>query len=150
MWLKAGLLVFRVGSRYSCLEFRLRVIKLYCDTCQKFLVDRLVEGSCPTPCCHYDSAQGDQCEKCGKLLNPTELVNPRCKVCANSPHICDTNHLFLQLPLLEGNVRDYISSMSVARSWSQNAIQATNVWLKEGLTLCSRVNLTRDKKRKQK
>lgn len=52
----------------------------YCETCKKFLADRLVEGTCPTPGCDYDSARGDQCEKCGKLLNPTELKNPRCKV----------------------------------------------------------------------
>ncbi|KAM0064934.1 putative methionine--tRNA ligase [Helianthus debilis subsp. tardiflorus] len=109
------------------------MLQLYCDTCQKFLADRFVEGSCPTPGCHYDSARRDQYEECGKLLNPTELVNPRFKVCANSPHIRDKNHQFLQLPLLEGKVRDYISSMSVAGSWSQNAIQATSAWPKEGL-----------------
>lgn len=39
-----------------------------------------MEGVCPTPGCNYDSARGDQCEKCGKLLNPTELIDPRCKV----------------------------------------------------------------------
>ncbi|XP_071706098.1 probable methionine--tRNA ligase [Rutidosis leptorrhynchoides] len=107
--------------------------QLYCDKCSKFLADRLVEGSCPTPGCNYDSARGDQCEKCGKLLNPTELINPRCKVCASSPRIRDTDHLFLELPLLEGKLREYISTMSVAGSWSQNAIHATNAWLKEGL-----------------
>ncbi|KAL4576601.1 hypothetical protein LXL04_012697 [Taraxacum kok-saghyz] len=48
--------------------------KLYCDTCNKFLVDRLVEGSCPTPGYNYDFARRDQCENCGKLLNPTELI----------------------------------------------------------------------------
>jgi methionyl-tRNA synthetase len=46
----------------------------------RFLADRLVEGNCPTEGCNYDSARGDQCENCGKLLNPTELINPRCKV----------------------------------------------------------------------
>ncbi|KAJ0702939.1 putative methionine--tRNA ligase [Helianthus annuus] len=107
--------------------------QLYCDTCSKFLADRLVEGTCPTPGCNYDSARGDQCEKCGKLLNPTELINPRCKVCATSPRIRDTDHLFLELPLLEGKLREYISTMSVAGAWSQNAIHATNAWLKEGL-----------------
>lgn len=56
-------------------------VKLYCDTCKRFLADRLVEGDCPTPGCNYDSARGDQCEKCGKLLNPTELLEPKCKVC---------------------------------------------------------------------
>ncbi|GFY96786.1 methionine-tRNA ligase, putative [Actinidia rufa] len=53
--------------------------QLYCDTCKRFLADRLVEGTCPTRGCDYDSARGDQCEKCGKLLNPTELQDPRCK-----------------------------------------------------------------------
>ncbi|KAH9619741.1 hypothetical protein KSS87_009548 [Heliosperma pusillum] len=56
--------------------------QLYCDTCERFLADRLVEGVCPTPGCNYDSARGDQCENCGKLLNPTELKEPKCKVSA--------------------------------------------------------------------
>ncbi|KAL7238030.1 hypothetical protein ACSBR2_004181 [Camellia fascicularis] len=85
--------------------------QLYCDTCKRFLADRLVEGTCPTQGCNYDSARGDQCEKCGKLLNPTELQDPRCK----------------------DKLEEYINEMSVAGSWSQNAIQATNAWLKEGL-----------------
>ncbi|XP_059632142.1 probable methionine--tRNA ligase [Cornus florida] len=107
--------------------------QLYCDTCKRFLSDRLVEGTCPTQGCNYDSARGDQCENCGKLLNPTELHDPRCKVCKNTPRIRDTDHLFLELPLLKDKLEEYISSMSVAGSWSQNAIQTTNAWLKEGL-----------------
>ncbi|KAI9079925.1 hypothetical protein K1719_038171 [Acacia pycnantha] len=107
--------------------------QLYCDKCQRFLADRLVEGTCPTPGCEYDSARGDQCEKCGKLLNPTELKNPRCKVCQNTPRIRDTNHLFLELPLLKDKLEKYINKMSVEGLWSQNAIQTTNSWLREGL-----------------
>ncbi|KAJ9701153.1 hypothetical protein PVL29_006479 [Vitis rotundifolia] len=107
--------------------------QLYCDKCQKFLADRLVEGVCPTQDCNYDSARGDQCEKCGKLLNPIELKDPRCKFCRSTPHIRDTNHLFLELPLLKDKLEEYINHMSVAGSWSQNAIQATHAWLKEGL-----------------
>ncbi|WJZ87791.1 hypothetical protein VitviT2T_007143 [Vitis vinifera] len=107
--------------------------QLYCDKCQKFLADRLVEGICPTQDCNYDSARGDQCEKCGKLLNPIELKDPRCKFCHSTPHIRDTNHLFLELPLLKDKLEEYINLMSVAGSWSQNAIQATHAWLKEGL-----------------
>ncbi|WJX51011.1 methionine--tRNA ligase [Trifolium repens] len=107
--------------------------QLYCDTCKKFLADRLVEGTCPIPGCEYDSARGDQCEKCGNLLNPTELKIPRCKVCRNSPRICDTDHLFLELPLLKDKLEKYINEMSVVGSWSQNAIQTTNSWFKMGL-----------------
>ncbi|XP_077212936.1 methionine-tRNA ligase, putative / methionyl-tRNA synthetase, putative / MetRS [Tasmannia lanceolata] len=107
--------------------------QLYCDTCMRFLADRLVEGTCPTKDCNYESARGDQCEKCGKLLNPTELLDPKCKVCRNTPRIRDTDHLFLELPLLKDKLEEYINNMSVAGSWSQNAIQATHAWLKEGL-----------------
>ncbi|KAI3939688.1 hypothetical protein MKX01_029850 [Papaver californicum] len=107
--------------------------QLYCKTCKRFLADRLVEGTCPRPTCNYDSARGDQCEKCGNLLNPTELQDPKCKVCRNTPEIRDTDHLFLELPLLKDKLEEYINDMSVAGSWSQNAIQATNAWLKEGL-----------------
>uniref|UniRef100_A0A251VL00 methionine--tRNA ligase n=1 Tax=Helianthus annuus TaxID=4232 RepID=A0A251VL00_HELAN len=99
------------------------------QVCQS-IFKKLMENNCLS---EDTMQQSDQCEKCGKLLNPTELVNPRCKVCANSPHIRATNHLFLDLPSLEGKLRDYISSMSVVGSWSQNAIQATNAWLNEGL-----------------
>ncbi|KAK9087134.1 hypothetical protein Syun_029528 [Stephania yunnanensis] len=139
--------------------------QLYCSACERFLADRFVEGTCPTNGCNYDSARGDQCEKCGKLLNPTELKDPRCKVlhlnyfliagmamltifwnigledfilsslqaCRNTPYIRDTDHFFLELPLLKDKLEEYINTMSVAGSWSQNAIQATNAWLKEGL-----------------
>ncbi|XP_062078080.1 probable methionine--tRNA ligase isoform X2 [Humulus lupulus] len=107
--------------------------QLYCEKCNRFLADRLVEGTCPMLDCNYDSARGDQCEKCGKLLNPTELKDPKCKVCHTTPHIRDTDHLFLELPLLKEKLEEYINSMSVSGSWSQNAIQATHAWLKEGL-----------------
>ncbi|KAK1391774.1 Methionine--tRNA ligase, cytoplasmic [Heracleum sosnowskyi] len=82
--------------------------QLYCDTCKRFLADRLVEGTCPTQGCYYDSARGDQCEKCGKLLNPTKLIDPKCKVCQNTPHIRDTNHFFLELPLLKDKLVEYM------------------------------------------
>nr|DAD23988.1 TPA_asm: hypothetical protein HUJ06_025451 [Nelumbo nucifera] len=107
--------------------------QLYCDTCKRFLADRFVEGICPTPACNYESARGDQCEKCGKMLNPTELKDPRCKLCQTTPRIRDTDHLFLELPLLKDKLEEYINKMSVAGSWSQNAVQATHAWLKEGL-----------------
>lgn len=107
--------------------------QLFCDTCQRFLADRLVEGTCPSEGCNYDSARGDQCEKCGKLLNPAELKAPRCKACQKTPRIRDTKHLFLELPLLKDKLVEYINKMSVAGSWSQNAINTTQAWLTEGL-----------------
>ncbi|KAK4717080.1 hypothetical protein R3W88_015418 [Solanum pinnatisectum] len=103
--------------------------QLYCNTCKRFLADRLVEGNCPG--CNYDSARGDQCAECGKLLNPIELIEPRCKVCRNTPCIRDTDHLFLELPLLKDQSEAYINNTS--GGWSQNAIHITDSWFKEGL-----------------
>ncbi|KAF8729573.1 hypothetical protein HU200_017517 [Digitaria exilis] len=107
--------------------------QLYCDTCQRFLADRLVEGVCPTQGCGNKTARGDQCDNCSHMLNPTELIDPKCKVCKNSPRIRETDHLFLDLPLLKDKLVNYINDTSVTGMWSQNAIQATNAWLKEGL-----------------
>ncbi|KAL5717476.1 methionine--tRNA ligase [Ranunculus cassubicifolius] len=105
--------------------------QLYCNKCERFLADRFVEGTCPAPGCNNDSARGDQCNKCDKLLNPTELKDPRCKRCGTTPQIRDTEHMFLELPLLKDKLEEYINNTS--ENWSQNAIHVTNGWLKEGL-----------------
>jgi len=61
-----------------------------------FLADRFVEGTCPF--CGYDDARGDQCDKCGKLMNAIDLLNPRCKLCRTAPVEKTSKHLFLDLP----------------------------------------------------
>uniref|UniRef100_A0ACD5ZRK6 Uncharacterized protein n=1 Tax=Avena sativa TaxID=4498 RepID=A0ACD5ZRK6_AVESA len=108
--------------------------QLYCEPCQRFLADRFVVGSCPVEGCDNDAARGDQCDKCGRLLNSsTELIDPKCKSCGGTPCVRDTDHLFLELPLLREKLEKYIDETSVAGSWSQNAIRTTDAWLKEGL-----------------
>ena len=62
----------------------------------RFLADRFVEGTCPL--CGYEDARGDQCDKCGKLVNAVELKLPRCKMCRHTPVIKTSKHLFLNLP----------------------------------------------------
>ncbi|GKV28681.1 hypothetical protein SLEP1_g37700 [Rubroshorea leprosula] len=116
--------------------------QLYCTKCERFLADRLVEGTCPKESCKYESAKGDQCENCGDMLNPTDLINPRCKVCQTTPQIRDTRHLFLELPLLKDKLVEYVDKTSVAGSWSQNAISTTTGWLKDLKERC----ITRDLK----
>ncbi|TKJ17894.1 methionine--tRNA ligase [Candidatus Woesearchaeota archaeon B3_Woes] len=101
----------------------------FCKKCDKFLSDRYVEGTCPF--CDYEEARGDQCENCGKLLNATELKKPKCKVCNQKPIIKDTNHLFIDLPRIEPELKKWISK--IQDKWSDNARTMTNAWLKEGL-----------------
>jgi len=63
-----------------------------------FLADRYVNGTCPDVTCQFSDAYGDQCDKCGKLINAVEIVNPKCKICKNIPQIKTSEHLFLDLP----------------------------------------------------
>lgn len=67
----------------------------FCLPC-RFLADRYVEGTCPL--CGFDDARGDQCDGCGRLINATELKNPRCKLCQKKPSPRVSQHLFLDLP----------------------------------------------------
>lgn len=97
----------------------------------RFLADRYVEGTCPH--CKYDDARGDQCDACGKLLNATDLVNPRCKLDGNAPITKDSNHLFLDLAKLQPEIEAAFKQSSVDGMWSANGINITQSWLKEGL-----------------
>jgi methionyl-tRNA synthetase len=65
---------------------------------ERFLADRYVTGTCPDLVCKYVDARGDQCDKCGKLINAVELIEPKCQICRNTPQIKTSEHLFLDLP----------------------------------------------------
>lgn len=102
----------------------------FCGHCKRFLADRFVGGTCPA--CGYPEARGDQCENCGRLLDPAELKEPICRVCKiTKPEICKTEHLFIDLPSLEKPLRDWIET--VKPRWTTNAVTMTEAWLKEGL-----------------
>ena len=74
----------------------------YCHTCKRFLPDRYVNGRCPH--CNNPDARGDQCDNCGKPLNPEELLDIRCKISGDKPEIRETEHFFLKFSnrLFEG------------------------------------------------
>ncbi|MDR1363754.1 MAG: methionine--tRNA ligase [Spirochaetaceae bacterium] len=105
--------------------------QLYCPACERFLADRYVRGVCP--CCGYDEARGDQCESCGKLLDPTELGGPRCASCGTSPQLKSTKHLYIDLPKLRGKLEEWIGEASARGKWAKNAVQMTQAWIRDGL-----------------
>ncbi|XP_033624324.1 methionine--tRNA ligase, cytoplasmic-like isoform X2 [Asterias rubens] len=107
------------------------VEQLLCEKCSRFLADRFVEGICPL--CNYPDARGDQCDKCGKLINATELKNPRCKVCSSSPVIKTSEHLFLDLPKLEPQLQKFFNKSSSEGDWTSNAKLITSSWIRDGL-----------------
>ncbi|CAI8500668.1 methionine--tRNA ligase mes1 [Hanseniaspora opuntiae] len=105
--------------------------QLYCPEHKGYLADRYVEGECPK--CHYEDARGDQCDKCGSLLDPFELINPRCKLDSGKPEPKFSDHIFLSLNKLESEIKDWAAEASEKGSWSKNSKTITNSWLKEGL-----------------
>ncbi|KAG0224499.1 putative methionine--tRNA ligase, cytoplasmic protein rar1 [Mortierella sp. GBA43] len=105
--------------------------QLYCESCKRFLADRFVEGTCPR--CNYDDARGDQCDKCGNLLNAVELINPRCKLDNNRPKQQESRHLFLDLSKLQKRCEEWFEKASEEGNWSSNGRTITQSWFKEGL-----------------
>lgn len=105
--------------------------QLFCEKHQAFLADRFVEGTCPK--CNYDDARGDQCDKCGALLDPRELIDPRCKLDNAKPVVRNTTHIYLELDKLEPELKQWVLEASEKGAWSRNSRTITNSWLKQGL-----------------
>ena len=105
--------------------------QLYCPECKRFLADRYVSGTCPH--CGYEGARGDQCDKCGTLLDPTELIDPKCSVCGHTPIVKKTKHLYINLPKALPLLEKWMAKASVDGFWAKNAVQITNSWIRDGL-----------------
>lgn len=78
----------------------------YSPASNKFLPDRYIEGTCYI--CGYEGARSDQCDKCGNVLEPEKLLNPRSKVDSSTPELRDTTHFFLDLSKLEPDVAAFL------------------------------------------
>ncbi len=105
--------------------------QLFDEKAGMFLADRYIEGECPH--CSYTGARGDQCDKCGKLLHPGELINPLSKVTKTTPVKRKTKHLFINLPGIETELAEWIGRASVKGEWSENTTKIARSWLREGL-----------------
>lgn len=111
----------------------------YCESHASFLADRFIEGQCPN--CGYMDARGDQCEICSKLIDPFELLNPRCKLDGASPVPRQTKHVYLSLEKLQPVVEEWTVRATKKGIWSHSGQVITESWLKEGLRSRS---ITRD------
>lgn len=96
---------------------------------QRFLPDRYVEGTCPH--CGYEKARGDQCESCTRLLDPTDLLNPRSAVSGSTDlEVRETRHLFLLQSKMSGALRSWIEAQ---KTWPSLVRSIALKWLDEGL-----------------
>jgi len=105
--------------------------QFFCAKCERFLADRYIRGICPV--CGSTEARGDQCEACGKLLDPTDLKEPQCSACGSTPSLKNTNHLYIDLPAIKDKLESWIKTASVDGFWARNAVQMTLGLIREGL-----------------
>ena len=100
----------------------------YDETAQQFLADRYIVGTCPV--CANPNAYGDQCERCGSALSPTELIEPHSMLSGAKPVMRPTTNWFLPLDKLQPQVEEFVNSHP---EWKTNVLGQCQSWLKEGL-----------------
>ena len=100
----------------------------YCETDRRFLADRYVEGTCPH--CGSDGARGDQCDVCGRTLDPQDLIGMSCRLCGNTPIIRETEHFFLKLSGFQQPLQQWVERQT---HWRPNVGNFTIGYLDGGL-----------------
>ncbi|MEQ9298289.1 MAG: methionine--tRNA ligase [Cyclobacteriaceae bacterium] len=109
--------------------FEEKVSEQYFDEkANQFLADRYIIGTCPN--CSNENAYGDQCERCGTSLSPTELINPHSALSGEKPVMKSTKNWYLPLDKLQPKIESYIGQHS---EWKSNVFGQCNSWLKQGL-----------------
>ncbi len=101
----------------------------YDEEAHTFLADRYITGECPH--CHAEGAYGDQCEKCGTALSPTELINPKSAVSGAKPVLRKTKHWYLPLDKHQAWLEPWITEQH--REWRSNVMGQCKSWFDMGL-----------------
>ena len=97
----------------------------YDEEAKQFLADRYITGECPH--CHNEGAYGDQCEKCGRDLDPTELINPRSTISGSTPVLKDTKNWYLPLNEYQEWLKQWI--LEGHKEWRSNVYGQCKSWL---------------------
>ena len=108
--------------------YRENTLQAYCPKCQRFLPDRYLEGTCPY--CGFTEARGDECDECGKPLNPADLKDIRCRLCSTPPQFKSSEHFFLRLSSFQDKLTEWIKEQT---HWRRNVLSTTWKFLDEGL-----------------
>ena len=110
----------------------------YDEEADQFLADRYITGTCPT--CNADGAYGDQCEKCGSTLSPTELINPKSTLSGAKPVLKPTTLWYLPMGRHEEWLKDYIENGMLngkahhdAKAWKSHVVGQCKSWIDGGL-----------------
>ena len=103
--------------------------QLYDEEAHQFLADRYVTGECPH--CHNQGAYGDQCEKCGRDLSPTELINPKSTISGSTPVLKETKNWYLPLNEYQDWLKEWI--LEGHKEWRPNVYGQCKSWLEMDL-----------------
>ena len=106
-------------------------MQFYDSKTNMFLPDRYVEGTCPK--CGFEEARSDECEKCGSLYEPNELINPKSKITGNTPELKETSHWYFPLGEYQEFLEKYIEEMNDKFGWKENVLQYCRGWFQDGL-----------------
>lgn len=101
----------------------------YDEENKQFLADRYIIGTCPN--CSFDNAYGDQCERCGTSLSPSELINPRSALSGAKPVLKETKHWYLPMDKYEPWLKEWI--LDGHKEWKANVYGQCKSWLDNGL-----------------
>ncbi len=104
--------------------------QLFDPEANQFLADRFVIGTCPK--CGNEEAYGDQCEKCGSTLSPTDLINPKSTISGATPILKQTKHWFLPLNDYSDFLKEWILK-GHAKDWKTNVLGQVKSWIDDGL-----------------
>jgi len=102
--------------------------QLYDSKADMFLPDRYVKGTCPN--CSYTEAYGDQCEKCGTSLSPTELIDPVSALSGEKPKLKETEHWYMPLGDTQEKLEKWLDTRN---NWKPNVMGQVKSWLNDGL-----------------
>ena len=105
--------------------------QFYDEKAKMFLPDRYVEGTCPK--CGFEEARSDECENCGSLYDPSELVNPKSKISGEKPVLRETSHWYFPLGKFQERLEEYVNTSNSKFKWKENVLQYCRGWFKDGL-----------------
>ncbi len=103
-------------------------MQFYSPKGNRFLPDRYVEGTCPN--CGYDRARGDQCDKCGKWIDQTQLINPVSTIDRDTPVLKETTHWYIKLGDFQKMIEGWLETKT---DWKSNVLNYCRGWFKDGL-----------------
>jgi methionyl-tRNA synthetase len=102
--------------------------QFYDPRAERFLPDRYVEGTCPH--CGYENARGDQCDNCGRTLDPDQLLNPRSRITGATPEMRDTEHFFFRLSAFQESLLEWLRGRT---GWRKHVLNSSISFIEEGL-----------------